>query len=210
MVRDGYGRTLGIQLIQVFHWYVLLFYPRGCFIDFSSKVSADEIVSSIDRSEWISRQLVIGPIYSLYQSAYLSLEIGKLFHEGFELSQIIVCLETKQESLLQHLASKMIQGLEAGIPLADQFQNYRFLSEEFSKIILQGEAKGNLGKELIFYSEWTRKQLFKRLQHWLHFIQPIIFLGVAVLILLVYAAVYYLFMEVSRRSCHEKEKNTLL
>ena len=97
--------------------------------------------------------------------------------------------ETKQESLLQHLASKMIQGLEAGIPLADQFQNYRFLSEEFSKIILQGEAKGNLGKELIFYSEWTRKQLFKRLQHWLHFIQPIIFWGVAVLILLVYAAV---------------------
>ena len=49
--------------------------------------------------------------------------------------------------------------------LAEQFQNYRFLSEEFSKIVLQGEAKGSLGKELIFYSEWTRKQLFKRLHH---------------------------------------------
>lgn len=64
------------------------------------------------------------------------------FHEGFELRQIIVCLkETKQESLIQHLASKMIQGLEAGIPLADQFQNYHFLSEEFSKIILQERQK---------------------------------------------------------------------
>lgn len=179
----------GIQLIQVFHWYVLLFILVVALLTFLVRYRLMKL-SPIDRSEWISRQLVIGPIYSLYQSAYLSLEIGKLFHEGFELRQIIVCLkETKQESLIQHLASKMIQGLEAGIPLADQFQNYRFLSEEFSKIILQGEAKGNLGKELIFYSEWTRKQLFKRLQHWLHFIQPIIFLGVAVLILLVYAAV---------------------
>ena len=179
----------GIQLIQVFHWYVLLFILVVTLLTLLVRYRLMKL-SPIDRSEWISRQLLIGPIYSLYQSAYLSLEIGKLFHEGFELRQIIVCLkETKQESLIQHLASKMIQGLEAGIPLADQFQNYHFLSEEFSKIILQGEAKGNLGKELIFYSEWTRKQLFKRLQHWLHFIQPIIFLGVAVLILLVYAAV---------------------
>lgn len=62
----------------------------------------------------------------------------KAFHEGFELRQIIVCLkETKQESLIQHLASKLIQGLEAGMSLAEQFQNYRFLSEEFSKIVLQ-------------------------------------------------------------------------
>ena len=118
----------GIQLIQVFHWYVLLFILVVALLTFLVRYRLMKL-SPIDRSEWISRQLVIGPIYSLYQSAYLSLEIGKLFHEGFELRQIIVCLkETKQESLIQHLASKMIQGLEAGIPLADQFQNYRFLS----------------------------------------------------------------------------------
>ncbi|HGF8055949.1 TPA: competence type IV pilus assembly protein ComGB [Enterococcus faecium] len=179
----------GIQLIQVFHWYVLLFILAVTLLALLVRYRLMKL-SPVDQSEWISRQLLIGPIYSLCQSAYLSLEIGKLFHEGFELRQIIVCLkETKQESLIQHLASKLIQGLEAGMSLAEQFQNYRFLSEEFSKIVLQGEAKGSLGKELIFYSEWTRKQLFKRLHHWMHFIQPIIFLGVAALILLVYAAV---------------------
>ena len=179
----------GIQLIQFFHWYVLLFILAVTLLALLVRYRLMKL-SPVDQSEWISRQLLIGPIYSLYQSAYLSLEIGKLFHEGFELRQIIVCLkETKQESLIQHLASKLIQGLEAGMSLAEQFQNYRFLSEEFSKIVLQGEAKGSLGKELIFYSEWTRKQLFKRLHHWMHFIQPIIFLGVAALILLVYAAV---------------------
>ena len=140
----------GIQLIQVFHWYVLLFILAVTLLALLVRYRLMKL-SPVDQSEWISRQLLIGPIYSLYQSAYLSLEIGKLFHEGFELRQIIVCLkETKQESLIQHLASKLIQGLEAGMSLAEQFQNYRFLSEEFSKIVLQGEAKGSLGKELIF------------------------------------------------------------
>ena len=116
----------GIQLIQVFHWYVLLFILAVTLLALLVRYRLMKL-SPVDQSEWISRQLLIGPIYSLYQSAYLSLEIGKLFHEGFELRQIIVCLkETKQESLIQHLASKLIQGLEAGMSLAEQFQKTAF------------------------------------------------------------------------------------
>src|SRR5699024_5528502 len=93
----------GIQLIQVFHWYVLLFILAVTLLALLVRYRLMKL-SPVDQSEWISRQLLLGPIYSLYQSAYLSLEIGKLFHEGFELRQIIVCLkETKQESLIQHL-----------------------------------------------------------------------------------------------------------
>lgn len=114
----------------------------------------------------------------------------KAFHEGFELRQIIVCLkETKQESLIQHLASKLIQGLEAGMSLAEQFQNYRFLSEEFSKIVLQGEAKGSLGKELIL-QRMDKKTAFQTSSSLDAFYSANhFFLGVAALILLVYAAV---------------------
>lgn len=104
--------------------------------------------------------------------------------------QIIFCLkETKQGSLIQLLAFRLTKGLESGIPLSQQFQKYSFLTEEFSQIVLQGEAKGNLGKELLFYSEFVRQQFFQKMNRWLHWIQPIIFLGIAGLILLVYAAI---------------------
>ena len=161
--RDGYRRAFGDSADTSLSLVRSTIYPSGYFIDFASKVSADEIVSYWIGSEWISRQLVIGPIYSLYQSAYLSLEIGKLFHEGFELRQIIVLLEgdetRKSDSTPCFQDDTRIRGRYT-ISLI-QFQNYHFLSEEFSKIILQGEAKGNLGKELIFYSEWTRKTAFQ-------------------------------------------------
>ncbi|WP_165005444.1 MULTISPECIES: competence type IV pilus assembly protein ComGB [unclassified Enterococcus] len=186
MVMEGHW---GVHFIQSVHWYFfgMIGVASSVWGWMNKKLTKMDV---IQKSEWISRKIGIGKVYALYQSAYLALEIGKLFYEGLELKQIIFCLqETKKGSLLQSLAVQMMDGLETGIPLAMQFQHYDFLTEEFSKIILQGEAKGNLGKELLFYSELTRKQFFQQISHWLHWLQPILFLGVAALILTIYAAI---------------------
>lgn len=179
----------GILLLQSFHWYGLATLCLVLFIFFYIKIRLAKM-DMIQKGEWFSRQLVVGTFFSLYQSAYIALEFGKLFYEGLELQQIIFCLkETKQGSLIQLLAFRLAKGLETGIPLAKQFQDYSFLTKEFSQIILQGEAKGNLGKELLFYSKLTRQQFFQKINQWLHWLQPILFLAIAGLILLIYAAI---------------------
>ena len=179
----------GIRLLQTSHWLFLGAIGSSIFCGsvIFFRLKKWEVVK---RSEWISKQWMIGKIYRSYQSAYLALEIGKLFYEGLDLKQIIRCLkETKEGSLVQSLAYQLMEGLELGIPLAKQFEQYGFLTTEFSRIVLQGEAKGSLGKELLFYSDLTRKEFFQKIHRWLHWVQPVLFLGIAVLILLIYAAI---------------------
>lgn len=192
-------QLLQTEMVSATHWGIVLLQSLhliflGCFVGLILFLFLVYLRlkkwDAIRRSEWISKIHLIGRIYTLYQSAYLSLEIGKLFYEGLELKQIIHCLkETRKGSLLQLLAYRLTEGLETGVPLAEQFQYYPFLTEEFSKIVLQGEAKGNLGKELLFYSELTQKHFFQKMNRCLYWIQPILFLGIAGLILMIYAAI---------------------
>ncbi|MFL0441150.1 competence type IV pilus assembly protein ComGB [Enterococcus pernyi] len=179
----------GIRLLQTSPWLFLGTVGSSIFCG-SMIFFRLKKLEVVKRSEWISKQWMIGKIYRSYQSAYLALEIGKLFYEGLDLKQIIRCLkETKEGSLVQSLAYQLMEGLELGIPLAQQFEQYGFLTTEFSRIVLQGEAKGNLGKELLFYSDLTRKEFFQKIHRWLHWVQPVLFLGIAVLILLIYVAI---------------------
>ncbi|MHA6056733.1 MULTISPECIES: competence type IV pilus assembly protein ComGB [Enterococcus] len=179
----------GIRLLQTSPWLFLGAVGSSIFCG-SMIFFRLKKLEVVKRSEWISKQWMIGKIYRSYQSAYLALEIGKLFYEGLDLKQIIRCLkETKEGSLVQSIAYQLMEGLELGIPLAQQFEQYGFLTTEFSRIVLQGEAKGNLGKELLFYSDLTRKEFFQKIHRWLHWVQPVLFLGIAVLILLIYVAI---------------------
>lgn len=179
----------GIRFLQSFHWYVLLVLLSVGLLCLFIKIRLLKM-DMIQRGEWFSNKPLIGSLFSLYQSSYIALEFGKLFYEGLELRQIIFCLkETKQGSLIQLLAFRLTKGLESGISLAQQFETYSFLTAEFSQIVLQGEAKGNLGKELLFYSKLARQHFFQKVNRGLSWIQPVLFLGIASLILLIYAAI---------------------
>lgn len=178
----------GIRFLQSFHWYVLLVLLSVGLLCLFIKIRLLKM-DMIQRGEWFSNKPLIGSLFSLYQSSYIALEFGKLFYEGLELRQIIFCLkETKQGSLIQLLAFRLTKGLESGISLAQQFETYSFLTAEFSQIVLQGETKGNLGKELLFYSKLARQHFFQKVNRGLSWIQPVLFLGIASLILLIYAA----------------------
>ncbi|MGG5359474.1 MULTISPECIES: competence type IV pilus assembly protein ComGB [unclassified Enterococcus] len=179
----------GFKLIQYVHLYLL-----GGISLFLFSAGAWRLLARrrdvIARADFYGQLFFIGSIFKLYQSAYLSLEIGKLFQKGLELKQVIFCLkEAKKGSLAQLFAERTAVKLETGEPLAQQFEDCAFLTAEFSRIIQQGEAKGNLGKELLFYSEVARDRFFQKIDRWLQWLQPILFLAVALFILLIYAAI---------------------
>lgn len=145
--------------------------------------------SYLSRYTWLSKIPVIGHLHRDYYSAYFALEWGKLFNQGLELVQIIQCLlVTDRDSLMKDLAEDLQAALNSGQSLPEQIKKYPFLTQEFSQIILQGQARGNLGKELLVYSEIIWQRLFSRIEFMISWLQPLIFLFVAVLIVSIYVA----------------------
>lgn len=90
---------------------------------------------------------------------------------------------------MKELALKMEMGMREGQPLVEQLEDYSFFTKEFTIIVHQGEAKGKLGAELLLYSELIWGRFFSKLERLMTWIQPLIFLLVAVLIVTIYAAI---------------------
>lgn len=146
-------------------------------------------LSPILRNSILCKIPLFGRLYQMYYSAYFSLEWGKLFDHGLELVQIIDCLEQNQtDSLMGALAKVMKAELGSGNPLAEQLSGYPFLTKEFSQIVRQGEAKGNLGQELLMYSDLINHRFFQKLEKLAALIQPLVFLLVGLLIIGIYLA----------------------
>ncbi|MBO1308193.1 type II secretion system F family protein [Enterococcus sp. 669A] len=138
---------------------------------------------------FLAKLPLIGRLHRDYYSAYFALEWGKLFDQGLELQQIIACLlATEKDSLMKELAISLQHQLVQGQSLALQLKNYPFLTKEFGQIVQQGEVRGNLGKELLTYSQLVWQRFFARLEFLCSWLQPLVFLFVALLIVSIYVA----------------------
>lgn len=139
------------------------------------------------RFRFLAKIPLIGSLFSNYYSAYFALEWGKLFQQGLELQQIIECLLVIDgKSLMQELAADLKLRLGQGNTLAEELKRYPFLTKEFSRIVFQGEARGNLAKELLTYSQLVWRRFFNQLEFLCSWLQPLVFLIVALLIVSLY------------------------
>lgn len=141
----------------------------------------------LDRFRYLAKIPLIGSLFSNYYSAYFALEWGKLFKQGLELHQIIECLLVVEgKSLMKELAADIKVRLAQGSTLAEELKRYPFLTKEFSRIVFQGEARGNLAKELLTYSQLIWRRFFNQLEFLCSWLQPLVFLIVALLIVSLY------------------------
>jgi competence protein ComGB len=141
----------------------------------------------IVRFRFLAKIPLVGTLFSNYYSAYFALEWGKLFQQGLELNQIIECLLVIDgKSLMQELAADLKIRLAQGNTLAAELGRYPFLTKEFSRIVFQGEARGNLAKELLTYSQLVWRRFFNQLEFLVSWLQPLVFLIVALLIVSLY------------------------
>lgn len=139
------------------------------------------------RFRFLAKIPLIGSLFSNYYSAYFALEWGKLFQQGLELQQIIECLLVIDgKSLMQELAADLKVRLGQGNTLAEELKRYPFLTKEFSRIVFQGEVRGNLAKELLTYSQLVWRRFFNQLEFLCSWLQPLVFLIVALLIVSLY------------------------
>ena len=120
----------------------------------------------------------MGDLYRCYQTSYFALEWGKLFQQGLEIRQIIMCMQqTSTATLVQELAVQLELCLASGGLLPDKLKDYVFLTPEFSLIVFQGEMRGKLGEELFVYSQLLTDRLFQQIEKKIQWIQPVIFIS---------------------------------
>ena len=181
-------KNLGVQFIQNSPNYfigVLLFIMILLLI---IKVVLNR-KKMIQKAEFLTSIPLIGSFYTNYYSSFFALEWGKLFSQGLEIKTVLQIMSKSNELSLMKEVSKVIEKQSiSGLPFHEQLKEFHFFSLELATIIEQGEVKGNLGRELIIYSDLSFKQFFMKIEKVIQWIQPVIFLFIAILVVSVYAA----------------------
>ena len=79
--------------------------------------------------------------------------------------------------------------IRVGESLSEPFQSRHFVLPGFKLILLEGEVTGKLGKELQIYGRRVWQQLMRKIEKGIQWVQPLVFIIVALLIISIYAAI---------------------
>lgn len=141
------------------------------------------------QSAFLSRLPFLGEFYQLYITAIFSREFGKLFKLGLDLRKVYeVLAQQNLHPLMQEMAKKGQILAQEGQELTTTLASEKFFQKELAYMIQTGEMKGKLGDELLYFSQYLWQKLMEKIEAALKWIQPVIFLLVALLIVFLYAA----------------------
>lgn len=163
----------GSLFLCLFILIAYLYYKKSCKISLFSKISHFPLV---------------GYLVKTYLTAYYAREWGNMIGQGLELSQILLMMQEQPSQLFRELGRDIELALQSGEEYADKVARYPFFKKELSLIIEYGEVKDKLGNELEVYAEKTWEDFFFRINRSMNFIQPLVFVFVALIIVLLYAA----------------------
>lgn len=182
------GRNLGLLVVN--NGPTILFVMLMCGLIcygllklFLSKKSA------IYQANMLARIPFLKPFVMHYYTSLFSMEWGKLLTQGMEFRDVVLTMnQSGYTPLMQEMAKEIEGKIERGISIDGPIKSWRFLKPELNLIILQGEVKGDLGKELLIYGKKEWESFINLAEKRMRFIQPLMFLLIAVLIISVYGA----------------------
>nr|UWD71543.1 MAG: Type II secretion system (T2SS), protein F [Bacteriophage sp.] len=101
---------------------------------------------------------------------------------------LVALMKEQKSKLFRELGADLEEALMLGQSFPDRIASHPFFTKELSLIIAYGEANARLGYELEVYAEEVWQAFFNRLNKATTFVQPLIFVIVAVVIVMIYAA----------------------
>ncbi len=108
--------------------------------------------------------------------------------KDLEMTQILTIMQDQKSALFREIGADMESALYNGMAFHDQIKTYPFFKRELSLIIEYGQVKSKLGSELEVYTNESWEEFFRKIQSAMQWIQPIVFIFVALIIVLIYAA----------------------
>lgn len=136
----------------------------------------------------LSKVPFLGRVVKLYLTAFFAREWGNLLGQGLEMPQVLTLMSEQKSRLFQEMSLDMGKRLCNGMSFHEQVLIYPFLMKELSLMIEYGEMKSKLGVELELYAEELWEAFFKSLNKASQFIQPLVFVLVALIVVMIYAA----------------------
>lgn len=136
----------------------------------------------------LARLPFIGSLTQTYLTAYYAREWGSLIGQGLEMTQILMIMQDQPSQLFRELGHDLLNALSSGEEFHHQITRYPFFRKELSLIIEYGQVKAKLGHELDIYAKECWETFFSSLHQAMQLIQPLVFLFVALMIVLIYAA----------------------
>jgi len=136
----------------------------------------------------LARLPFLGIFVQTYLTAYYAREWGNMISQGMELMQIFQIMQEQGSQLFKEIGRDLAQALQNGREFSQTIATYPFFKKELSLIIEYGEVKSKLGSELEIYAEKTWETFFTRVNRTMNLVQPLVFIFVALIIVLLYAA----------------------
>lgn len=136
----------------------------------------------------VARLPLVGKFVQMYLTAYYAREWGNLIGQGLELTEILELMKQQDSLLFREMGEDLSQALSNGQAFHEQIRRYPFFKKELALIIEYGQAKSKLGSELALYADECWEEFFHKVNQAMQLIQPLIFLFVAFMIVLIYAA----------------------
>lgn len=143
------------------------------------------------RINWYSRLAAypfLGTFVRYYLTAYYAREWGNLIGQGIEMTQIVTLMQEQPSKLFREIGQEMQDSLLAGQDFHDKVLDYAFFLKELSLIIEYGQVKSKLGQELEVYAQESWESFFYKVGRATQIIQPLVFILVALVIVMIYAA----------------------
>lgn len=132
----------------------------------------------------------IGKLYQYYYTIILSEEWGMLLSYGVSFDYIQQIMRDGVSPWLAELGEEMHKALRQGVSWQQQLHQTTIFLPELFMILKKGDKHGQLGKELTIYSRVLSQRYLTILDQLLQWIQPICFLIIGSLIILMYLAIF--------------------
>lgn len=130
----------------------------------------------------------LGKLIQTYLTAYYAREWGSLLGQGLDMQQIVALMQEQPSQLFQEIGRDMASAMANGRSFQDQLATYSFFKRELSLIVEYGQVKSKLGSELAVYAGECWEEFFSRINRAMQLIQPLVFVFVALMVVLIYVA----------------------
>lgn len=143
----------------------------------------------IDRLNFLMKLPLVKQFLSLFYSYRFSLEWSALMKSGLQMKEIVQVMQNSGTTqLMREIGFILEEAYLSGEKLEDCLASFSFFQPEFPLIVSHGSRTGKLGHNLDLYSSQCFQELNYKLQKLFQFIQPVIFIVIAVTIVGIYAA----------------------
>lgn len=147
----------------------------------------------------IETQLIFLKLLPFYRS-YLKLNtsflfathISSLLKSGLSIKDVLAILEKQSRlPLLSYYSSLLTKGLNQGIPISFVITNLFFINSQLAKLFQKNANTELLEKDLTIYAAMLIEQLNQRILKAITYIQPIFFILLGIMIILIYLSLIW-------------------